>query len=245
MKILFAPSQSKNSTDFDSSTFDINKLVFNDLSKYREEVLIKYKKYVKNLSTKELSLWFGLKNIEHTKKYIEDIESKSSQKAVLRYSGVAYEALDYKNLDDKSQKYIDNNLIIFSDLFGAVMARDNIPNYRLKQGAKIDGFAIDKFYKKYFSSALDDLCGDFIVDLRASHYDGFYKINGNYVTFKFLKNGKTVSHYAKKYRGIVLKEMAIQNISTKDELLAHNFSSLTIIDKKNIKNMTQIICKVE
>ena len=89
----------------------------------------------------------------------------------------------------------------------------------MKQGRNLPNIEIDKYYKKEFSKALDEYLRDeIVIDLRAGHYDKFYKPK-KYITMKFIKNNKVVSHWAKAYRGIVLKEMAKNNITTKEELL--------------------------
>ena len=42
--------------------------------------------------------------------------------------------MSYNNLEKSSQKYIDDNVLIFSNLFGVLKASDVIPDYKLKQG---------------------------------------------------------------------------------------------------------------
>ncbi|MEA3227648.1 MAG: peroxide stress protein YaaA, partial [Campylobacterota bacterium] len=58
---------------------------------------------------------------------------------------------------------------------------------------------------------------------------------------KFLKNGKTVSHWAKAYRGIVLKELAKNNITSLAEFQSLEIDSLKIKEIKVIKNKTEIV----
>jgi len=86
----------------------------------------------------------------------KDIIYKETIKAIQRYTGVAFDYLDYDNLDINSKKYINNNIIIFSNLFGAIRADDLILDYRFKQGKNIGDIKVDKFYKECASNLLND-----------------------------------------------------------------------------------------
>ncbi|WP_309543857.1 peroxide stress protein YaaA [Campylobacter sputorum] len=166
-------------------------------------------------------------------------------KAVLRYSGVAYDALRYKNLDKKCQKYIDDNVFVFSNLFGFIRLGDEIPNYKIKQGEKIGDFRVEKFYNEEFSPSIDKfLENSEIIDLRASFYENFYTIKQPYITFKFIKNGKVVSHFAKHYRGETLRQIAIANLQNLNELGKINFQNLQLIDIKKIKHKEEYLFEI-
>ncbi|WP_291953039.1 peroxide stress protein YaaA, partial [Campylobacter sp.] len=141
-------------------------------------------------------------------------------KAIKRYSGIAYNFLNYEKLDLEEKRYIDENVIIFSNLFGPIKANDILPYYKFKQGKKIKNFNIEKFYKDNFSKELDDLLkNEVVIDLRAKFYEKFYTLNQPYISFTFLKNSKILSHYAKAYRGIILNFLAKNNIKDKKEML--------------------------
>ncbi len=236
MKVLFAPSEGKIKGG--KEKFDKNTLFFNSFS--RDEILDRYQNFLKTASKSELSKLFGLKKDDEIFQNASvDIFNEPASKAVLKYDGVAYEHLSYNTLSKKAKNFIDNNLIIFSNLFGPLLAKDIIPYYRLSQGAKIDDFDIAKFYKQNFSDELDKFLEDeFIIDLRAKHYEKFYTIKKEFITCKFLKNGKVVSHWAKAYRGLILKELAYHQPQSEEEFKEINFKNLTIkeiIQKKNQK----------
>ncbi|WP_169974806.1 MULTISPECIES: YaaA family protein [unclassified Campylobacter] len=234
MKILFSPSEAKSAVK-SNKFIDKDSFIFPELYDLRIEILNQYNEFLKRATTSELSKLFGLKNLEECENLREDIFKKSAIKAVLRYEGVAYKHLNYKNLDTKAQNFIDKNVMIFSNLFGGILAGDEICEYKLKQGEKIDKLNIEKFYKEHFSLAIDNwLKDDDILDLRAEFYEKFYEIKKPFTTFKFIKNGKVVSHYAKAYRGIILREIAKARIETIDELSKLNLENLMLIDiKKN------------
>lgn len=122
---------------------------------------------------------------------------------------------------------------------------DTIANYKVKQGNDIGKIVPDKFYRDRFSYQLDlYLTNDEILDLRAGYYDKFYKVTKPYTTLKFLKDGKTVSHWAKAYRGVVLREVARHNITSMKEFMALEIEGLNIQEIKVIKNKTEIVYNI-
>jgi cytoplasmic iron level regulating protein YaaA (DUF328/UPF0246 family) len=166
-------------------------------------------------------------------------------KAIERYDGVAYDYLDYPHLSQEAKAYIDDHTILFSNLFGPLKASDFIPDYKLKQGASIGEFIPDKHYKNHFSAALDAITVDQeILDLRAGFYDKFYTPKNSIVTLKFLKGGKVVSHWAKAYRGIVLRQAAINQIHSIDELLGHNIEGLIVEEILQSKKKKEVIYSI-
>jgi len=160
-------------------------------------------------------------------------------KTIQRYTGVAFDYLDYDSLDDSAKSYIDNSLLIFSNLFGVLRASDLIPEYRLQQGKMVDDIKVDRYYKPILKEPLDDMLeGEDILDIRAGYYDKFYKPSSTYTTLKFLKGGKVVSHWAKAYRGLVLRAIAVAQVNTLEDFLALEIEGLQIheIQKKGLKS---------
>jgi cytoplasmic iron level regulating protein YaaA (DUF328/UPF0246 family) len=241
VKILFSPSEGKSiKKEFEPINKD--SFIFPELYEKREVVLKEYDKYIHSLNDEELNQFFGIKN---GCEYVVNIFEESTCKAIERYDGVAYDYLEYSLLDENLQKYIDENTLIFSNLFGVVRADDKLPFYRMKQGKNLPNIEIDKYYKKEFSLALDEYLADEVVlDLRAGYYDKFYKPK-NYITMKFIKNGKVVSHWAKAYRGIVLKEMAKNQIQTEKDLLNLQIDKLILIEIQETKNKKTIIYEIK
>ena len=212
MKILFSPSETKIGGG-DIKCIDKNSFIFPELFEKRLEILEKYNNYLKNASNNDLEKLFGTKKIEVIEKYKQDIFKSPIMKAIQRYEGVAYDYLNYNSLEVSAQKYIDENTLIFSNIFGVIKADDKIPDYKLKQGESFENLKIDKFYSDNFSQTLDNyLLDEDILDLRAGFYEKFYTIKKPYLTMKFIKEGKVVSHFAKAYRGEILKLLALKNI---------------------------------
>jgi len=245
MKILLAPAETKRDGG-KYPPYTKENFGFKEIFKVRDTIVQKYVHFIQQSTLEELSLWFGLKNLKECKRYSENILEKPTMKAIQRYTGVAFDALDYDNLDINEQKYCDENLILFSNLFGAMKASDCIPDYKFKQGAVLSGIDVIKEYKTHTKEFLDTYLGDEIVDLRAGFYDKFYKPSANVITYKFLKDKKVVSHWAKHYRGLVVKELAKNNITSFQELMGLEIEGLKLIEiqeKKNVKTLVMEIRK--
>jgi cytoplasmic iron level regulating protein YaaA (DUF328/UPF0246 family) len=120
-----------------------------------------------------------------------------------------------------------------------------LPDYKLKQGETFLNLKIEKFYSDNFSKVLDEYLKDEdIIDLRAGFYEKFYKIEKPYTTMKFIKDGKVVSHWAKAYRGIILKLLARNSIKTINELMNMEIQNLKIEEIKKQKQKTEIVYSI-
>ena len=244
MKILLAPSETKK--DGGDGEFCLKSLMLSSLYSTREELFNQYNQVVTSNNLEQISKMFGLKKEADILKYSKSITSSPTLKAILRYTGVAFDHLEYENLDTKAQEYIDNNVILFSNLFGAIKASDKIPLYRLKQGESINELNPAKIYKTALKEPLDNLFeNEDILDIRAGFYDKYYKPNKNYTTLKFLKGGKVVSHWAKAYRGIVLKHIAQKQINSIADFIAMPIEGLSILEIKESKQKQEIIYQIE
>ena len=164
--------------------FDKDSFIFPELFEKRMEIVNQYNDFIKNASKDELSKIFGTKKEEALSQYSKNIFEIPTMKVIQRYEGVAFDYLEYNNLDENDKTYIDENVLIFSNLFGVLKAGDvGLPDYKLKQGETFNNLKIEKFYMDNFSFALDKyLENEDIIDLRAGFYEKFYKINKPYVT---------------------------------------------------------------
>lgn len=236
LKILFSPSESKK-----IGKKEIKKeLLGSDSS--REAILYEYNNIVSGKNESMIKELFGFKKFDDCKPYMNDIFTSELMCAIERYSGVAYEYLDFASLEQNMQEYLKKNTIIFSNLYGPILGGDTIANYKVKQGNNIGEFVPDKFYRDRFSYQLDlYLGGSDILDLRAGYYDKFYELKKPYTTLKFLKGGKTVSHWAKAYRGLVLRAVAQKGINSMKEFMALEIEGLSVAEIRVIKNKTEII----
>ena len=244
MKILLAPSETKKSGG--EHSFDPSTLLFKALSPYRMKLLHTYINVLQQGDMTVLSKMFGIKKEADILKYKKDIIHELTMKAIERYTGVAFDYLSYDALSADAQNYIDNNVILFSNLFGPIKASDLIPEYKLKQGEAVGDIKTEKFYNEHSAHLMEAyLENEEILDLRAGFYDKFYKPTKPYTTLKFIKNGKVVSHWAKAYRGIVLREIAKAGATSIEAFMKLPIEGLSIHEIQTKKNKTEIIYNIE
>lgn len=245
MYILFSPSEGKK-LGGDPSALESSKLLFPQLHEKRLPLLKVYNELILRGSDKELHDLTGIKKEDEIKKYQHDLFTSATMPALERYDGVAYDYLELSTLSPEEKAYLYRQTIVFSNLFGPLKGGDMIPAYKFKQGATLKGTATEKIYKKEFSSALDTLLKDeLVVDLRAGFYEKFYALTQPFITMKFLKNGKSVSHWAKAYRGKVLRTLSQIQPKDEKELLEIHYEGLKFIESIPYKsNGTMLVYEV-
>ncbi|MBE0496408.1 YaaA family protein [Sulfurospirillum sp. T05] len=227
MYILFSPSEAKNPDSPIAKRFS---LAFPELSTPRDLALSRYLSLLENASSASLSALFGVKKADEIQA-LKDANplSAHTQKALLRYTGVGYTYLDPASLPADALHFLENHLIIFSNLFGPLLGGDTLPYYKLKQGQTLEGLATETLYKPHVTPVLDAFLEDhFVVDLRAGFYEKFYLPNKPYVRLIFLKEGKVVSHWAKAWRGKVARTLALLQPQTEEAFQAIAFEGLKI-----------------
>jgi len=243
MKILLAPSETK--THGGCENFSLESLLFPELNTTRKALLHRYINILQKNSLEELTKMFGLKKESDIAYHNKDIIHELTMKAIERYTGVAFDYLNYAELNSIQKSYIDKSVILCSNLFGFIRADDMIPEYRLKQGASVGELKPEKLYKAQSHLMEEYLEDEDILDLRAGFYDKFYKPTKTYTTLKFIKNGKVVSHWAKAYRGVVLREVAKADINSLEAFMNLSIENLSIEEIQTKKNRTEIIYTIE
>lgn len=242
MKILFSPSESKDvNSPFCSTLFDDFKI--KSLHVKQMQAVQFYNDFLQNCTKNKKSQILGLSKDAQLDMYKSiNTDNIATQYAILRYDGVGFKYLDFNSLDSNAKQNLFDSMYIFSNLFGVLNAKDKIPLYKIKQTKTLPNFDPIKHYSEFFKNEFQNIIqDDLIIDLRAGYYDKFFTCNIPKISLKFLKNGKVVSHYAKAYRGIVARHLAIYNPKTHKDFQQINIPNLSIkeIQKKGT-NFTYI-----
>ncbi len=245
MKILLAPSETKKPGG--DQLFRVETLLFESLLPTRQSLLLAYMNVLQRGNTAELSQMFGLKKetdiAYHTAK---NLPHEPAMKAIERYTGVAFDYLGYPTLSSEEQRYLHEHLILHSNLFGFLRADDLIPEYRLGQGKAVGDLLPEKLYREAGTTLMDAyLEREDILDLRAGFYDKVYRPSHPYTVLKFLKGDKVVSHWAKAYRGLVLRAVAEAGVSDMDAFMKLPIEGLSIAEIQTRKLRTEIIYTIE
>lgn len=234
---LFSPSEGKHHGGTGPA---LKELLFGQ--EERREILEAYDGIVNAGDMETVKSLFGYKKESDCEPYLGKLFETPTMPAVERYDGVAYDYLDTTTLNDDAMAYLGSHTVIFSNLYGPIMGGDLIADYKVKQGNDIGGIAPDVYYKKAFSGNLDALLeGHDVLDLRAGYYDKFYKPSQPFTTLKFIKGGKVVSHWAKAYRGTVLRQLALHNVDSLDDFMKLEIEGLMVKEIKKVKNKTEIV----
>ncbi|TLD80338.1 peroxide stress protein YaaA [Helicobacter sp. MIT 11-5569] len=263
MWILFSPSEKKCLTHKNSTKATKTAFYKDFICKNLQEILESYTQFLQHASDAELQKLFGVKTINLDELSLaQNLLNAPLLDSIERYIGVAFNALDYTNLDNSTKDYLHKHLLIFSNLFGILKAQDKIPYYDLKQGegfySKNTTFSTKNFYKENSENIwkfLDSTNTESLefLDLRAGFYQKCFSLNTIPTTLKhknlhivipnFIKNGKTLSHYAKFYRGILLQTCAKSKISDLETLISTDITGLSLQDKNttNAQNITQTL----
>ena len=128
----------------------------------------------------------------------KSLAAAPAAKAIDVYTGVLYQALDWKSLSATAQARGEKSILISSAIFGVLRPSDLIPNYK----AKIK----TSDWKAALKPALDGLGADLIIDCRSSTYAGTWQSPpANTVAVRVFKKEKgkisVITHLSKKYRG--------------------------------------------
>jgi cytoplasmic iron level regulating protein YaaA (DUF328/UPF0246 family) len=244
LKILLAPAEIKR-VGGEGKAYCKDNFTFKEFHSLRDRVVKEYGEHIKSSSFEDISKWFGLKREADIKRYVDlDISTAPTLKAIDRYIGVAFDALEYRSLNRVSQIYCEDSVVLFSNLYGVVLGKDLISDYKFKQGESLPNLDVVGEYKKEVKDSLDEFLGDEVVDLRATFYNKIYKPKAKTITYKFLKDGKVVSHYAKYYRGLLVKYMAINSVNSFDELLNLEIDGLRVFEIQEKRNITTVIMQI-
>ena len=135
------------------------------------------------------------------------------------YTGYMFKMMDKPSLNEKATDYIKDHLMIVSGLYGLVSMRDTIGLYRLPMGVKVQ-MPLFEYWKDTLTDYLKD---EWVVDLMSQEYrDAFEtsKLDITTIDFVMIKNGQEhrPAMALKKARGLMVKEMALNNVHDKKAL---------------------------
>ncbi len=190
MKIAFLlpPSEGKNKWgeyDNHSLSFDFEKP--HDISM--------------NVSEKDLKcIWDRYKEWVQLNKKIFDGPHNI---AIKRYSGVMYNAIDYKWMSQDWKSFFEEHFFILSWMYGKLKPTDIIGNYKLP----IETKGLLKYWWGTITESLNEMNLDYIINLLPLSYMkmvNFKELDSKVININFLtyKEGKRVkiSHWVKKIK---------------------------------------------
>jgi len=241
MKIIFSPSKEMR----EENIFENKKIEFTE-SKFKDKTNILIG-ILKEKSLSEIENIMKLKGelLNKTYKDIQDYDKLKSIPAISMYYGVSFKELELEDYSEKTLKYLKNNLLILSALYGASLAFDLLKKYRLDMTMSITDKGLYNFWKKdvndYISNILDK--DEILLNLASSEFSRLIdnkKILMINIDFKEEKDGnyKSISTYSKKARGKFLNYLVKNQIDNLEEIVkikldGYNFNK-DLSDEKNL-----------
>ena len=232
MKILISPAKS---LDFDSNidSLKCTQPVFLNKTSQINSVL-------KEKSPKDLMQLQGISqklsdlNWKRNNDYVDNHNNKNSRPAVYAFNGDVYNGIDVKTLSEDKVYDLQKSLRILSGYYGVLKPLDLIQPYRLEMGTKLAVNGSENLYKFWSENITNSILAemskeDLIINLASNEYFEAFdkkKFDGRIISpvFKDFKNGKLkiISFYAKKARGMMVRYIVDNSVSSYNELLGFN-----------------------
>ena len=235
MKILISPAKS---LDFDSNidSLKCTQPVFLNKTSEINSVL-------KEKSPKDLMQLQGISqklsdlNWKRNNDYVDNHNNKNSRPAVFAFNGDVYSGIDVKTLSEDKVYDLQKSLRILSGYYGVLKPLDLIQPYRLEMGTKLAVNGSENLYKFWSENITNSILAemskeDLLINLASNEYFEAFdkkKFDGRIISpvFKDFKNGKLkiISFYAKKARGMMVRYIVDNSVSSYNELLGFNLGN--------------------
>ena len=147
--------------------------------------------------------------------------------AIERYTGVLYDALDHRSLGATQRHRLDDSVLIFSGLWGAVAPADPIPDYKLKMGASLPRLGkLSTWWREDLSAAIvERAAGRTVWNLLPQEHAAAWRAPGGIVQYsaRFLERRPdgslaAVSHWNKFLKGALVRFLLANPSAVPDDL---------------------------
>lgn len=230
MKIVISPAKSLN--------FE-RKLPINQ---FTESIFLKDAKKVHSVLKKikptaladlmEISTNLANLNWQRNQDFKLPFDTENARPAIYAFDGEVYNGLDVFSLPNEKIEILQNKVRILSGLYGLLKPLDLMQAYRLEMGTKIEvgtNKNLYEFWKTKITTSLNkELVKDeLFINLASNEYFSAIdtkKLKTKIITpeFKDYKDGKlkTISFFAKRARGLMVRFILDTNAETIDDLKA-------------------------
>lgn len=233
MKIVISPAKS---LDYETKvpTTQFTEGVFLNEAEKLSSVL--KKKSPKKLSElMHISDKLGELNWQRNQDWKLPFTLENSKQAVFAFKGDVYIGLDAYSLSEEQIEQLQQKLRILSGQYGVLKPLDLMQPYRLEMGTKLKVGRKENLYQYWDSKVTDELnseleANEVFVNLASNEYFKVIKpklLKTSIITpvFKDYKNGKLkiISFFAKKARGLMVRYIIDNNISSVEDLKGFNY----------------------
>ena len=213
----------------------------------------KLNKKLKTLSKKKLSDFMGISadlaalNHERNQNWQIPFTTENAKQAAFAFTGEVFRGIDVASLPLEKLPILQDRLRLLSGLYGLLKPLDLMQPYRLEMGKKLKVGSTENLYKFWGNSLTESLNNeltdtDLLVNLASSEY--FKAVNQKMLkvpmitpVFKDFKNGqyKTIMTFAKKARGLMVRYIIDNNITTVEGLKAFNIEKYRFSEEMSTK----------
>ena len=221
MKIIFSPSKEMREENiFENKKIEFTEFKFKDKTHILMSVL-------KEKSIDEIKNIMKLKGdlLNKTYKDIQNHKKLKNVPAISMYYGVSFKELELEDYSEKSLKYLKNNLLILSALYGISLPFDLLKKYRLDMTMSIIDKGLYSFWEKDVTDYISNILNkdEILLNLASSEFSKMIdnkKIPMINIEFKEEKDGvyKSVSTYSKKARGKFLNYLIKNQINNLEDI---------------------------
>lgn len=165
---------------------------------------------------------------------------ENARQAVYAFDGDVYEGLDVYSIDNQKISKLQDSLRILSGLYGILKPLDLIQPYRLEMGTKLNMGDLGKdlyvFWKEQITFFLNKELknNELFINLASNEYFNVIDtklLNAKIITpiFKDWKGNelKTISFFAKKARGLMVRFLIENDIESAEDLKGFNYGGYT------------------
>lgn len=237
MKLLISPAKSLDYTSTLPTLKHSQSLLLNKAEIIQETLRTKTPKELAKLM--HISDKLAQLNWQRNQDWQLPFSIKNARAAIYAFNGDVYSGLDAYTISEHKIDELQNKLRILSGLYGLLKPLDLIQPYRLEMGTKLN-IGSDKnlysFWKNIITETLNNEIkkGELIINLASLEYFKAIdtkKLNGKIITinFKDYKNNvlKTISFYAKKARGKMVRYIIDNQIETINDIKQFNIDNYT------------------
>ena len=214
MLILLPPSETKRPGGVGIS-IDRAAIIWAALDPAREQVIAALESVSKDSEAAVKALKLGKKSIAEAAKNLE-IWTSPTMPALERYTGVLYDALDFRSLPPKAATRAGEQLFIQSALFGLVPAMEQIPDYRLSADSKLPGLSLKKLWPDAHKAVWTRLTGP-VLDMRSESYVALNPVpkdlESYFVEVVDEDSGRALNHFNKKAKGAFARSALINGLN--------------------------------
>ncbi|GAB2820919.1 peroxide stress protein YaaA [Lentzea nigeriaca] len=214
MLVLLPPSETK-AIGGEGAPLDLDALSFPELNPVRDKLVSALEDLANDVPA-------SLKALDISERQLDEVERNAALRtsattpALLRYTGVLYDNLDFGTLKKAEKERAYRRLAVASALFGAIRGGDPVPAYRLSGGCTLPSHGSLRTLWKPVLEPVFKSADEFVVDLRSGAYSSLAKIPHAVVVRVITSEGKVVSHFNKAHKGLLARALVTTSAEPSD-----------------------------